>query len=116
MPALLVPGSHILSTLDTAYPPYMGGGTASITEGVRTVMGDPPTPGRESFSLLYASVEDLDAFIQGVVSAGVVVAFPPPVTMLKTERVVTLFFLHPHFACRVEDDDNMYPIWGDMAR
>ena len=59
-----------------------------------------------SDSALHAFTVDL----QGVVEAGVSTAVPSPSPYTPAGKVVTLFLLHLHFACRVAVDGDLTPI------
>ena len=54
--------------------------------------------------------------LQSVVAAGVSAAFPSPAFSVPMGKVVTLSLLNLRFACRVEVDGDLPPIWKEVAR
>ena len=66
--------------------------------------------------LLECAVNAFEAMLQGMVAEGVAPALPSPSPAAPAVSVATLLLLHLQFACGVEVDEDLTPIWEAVAR
>ena len=84
-------------------------------EGVQQVR--PPLPnGLADLGLLDSTFRAFAAALQGVIADEVIAAVPFPAPSALTGKVATLSLLHLLFACGVEMDGDLPPIWEEFAR
>ena len=63
-----------------------------------------------------ATLQAFAATLQGVVTAGIVSNLPSPSTSAPGGKVACLSLLHLQFACGVEGDSDLTPIWEAVAQ
>ena len=120
-------GGHMPRLPPTLYPPglpppppppmqgFLPGGWVPPGEGGQQVR-PPPATGLAALGLSDSSLHAFLAALQGVVAAGVSAALPYPVTSIPMGKFATLSLLHLRFACGVEVDGDLPPIWETVAQ
>ena len=78
-------------------------------------MGPLPAQVLAALGIYNATIHTFTYALQEVVAVGRGAALPSPSTAAPSGRVTALLLLHIRFACRLEGDADLTPIWEEMA-